>query len=207
MGTYKKTSHSVPALSKSHTFSAPGTQYSGWSGFGPIEPPETLWFLIPMDFTLSMDFNKHDFIAATAAVQFGDEDSNVIYTASLGYIQDPLSFGGSSSISALPPGILFSTATQCRLALGFTGYPLENVAVNASVSGGKIDVYEYVEELAADVAAESDNGSDLPRHHVFSAGKAGREITKIRYRFNQTAENAGAWSGTPIGTAILRKYT
>ena len=77
--------------------------------------------------------------------------------------------------------------------------------VTVDVAAGTLWVYyQSTDPVSADVIADTDGATDLPRLHVMSAGADAHQITKFRYRFAQTMADAGAWSGTPIGTTVYR---
>jgi hypothetical protein len=200
------TSYSIPGIAINYTTIGSGTQTGSWAAFGPIPKIVAPKFAVPVGLRAAINdlrdtggnFN------ITCTLQLGNAAGTVRASIVAGYLGRSNSAWGDLWGYAYQkaPFACADAITQYRTIVAVYSYSYLSATVSGSISAGAIRVYG-----GSTADADSDGADPLPLAAVVSAGAAGRTLTKLRWKFDQTDPDAGDWEGAPIGEAVLRRFS
>lgn len=200
---YIFTPYNIPLLSLTQRFGSNGTVYTSWQSFGPVAAPTvTPWFCLPVGLSLEGSFDADGFaVTLVPTIQFGRDNGSVAFGVNVGYCGSSVVDNGYATACFSGALTFTGTLTKIRLAVACTKGNASYADTYTSTAAGVLRVYESAPGgVALPIAASS--MANKPA--VVTAGKAGKQITRIRYRVDQAAMGAGAWASLPRGGRLIR---
>jgi len=203
------------------TYSVGGKSYSGalptgatthttaWSNITIPVPSGSPFYVMPDGFTTTVEVISDSVSAYSleglAYLQFADSGSSTIFSVYVGLMK-PTSYFTNTNVVFENPFSFGTAIAKYRLAVVWTGSRpgSGNYTYDFSVSGGTLRIYETA--AGGGVGGEAVKDSGMARPALVTAGGSGRTMTKMRYRLTQSVDDAGEWSGTPVGDK-LRRFT
>jgi hypothetical protein len=209
---YIFTDYAVPGGSVSKRFWATGIEYGAFNAVAIPKPLVAPWFAMPLDFQVDIDLTRnHGSFPWTivAGIELCNAAGTPLYTISGGYLNVNISLSGNAAMDFTASGLFGADIAKARPYLSCALAPGGDWGdADCVVSSGTLRVYYTPEGMPpADVEAESDAGSELPKNLVIAGGATGKRITKLRYRFAQSVDGALDWSGTVAGEAMLHRFS
>jgi hypothetical protein len=205
---YRYTDYAIVGGALSKNAAGYWTEYGSWNTIA-IPVPTSAWFALALDFqaeSIALTRKQSSFAwTISCGVDLANSSGGTLATIGLGYVNDNTGWAGNAGFTFTKPFSFLAAVAKSRIWMSCVSNAGIASPSSCTISAGKVRIYYTSDEQeSADVEAESDGGDDVPLLHIVGAGAAGRRISKLRYRFTQALADAGAWSGTPIGTKVYR---